>query len=264
MLEEAIRYNTAKQGELEVICSPLEKFFGVKLIHYRRFYLTGGMISLYTHSEWMDFSIKNRYWHSTVLYEKLKNLQYKNTLIYLWPSEPLNDAVYQGLYHHNLWNGITIYKKHGDCIESYAFATTKENIKMMNIYLSEIDVLEHFILYFKSKIFHSLTSSVEKEIMLPFSYDFPSEDERDATQKKFLEDTPVDNLYLRIKGTDIKLTKREKDCLTLLSSGKTAKEIANLLELSSRTIETYLENLRIKTGAISASQLIHIYHENGY
>lgn len=263
MLKEAICYNIEKRGEIKIICLPLENYFNFGLIHYRRFYSVGGMISLYNHEKWMEFSFKEKQLYSTVLHEKLKNLQDKNTLIYLWPLEPLNDVIYQGLYNHDLWNGITLYKKRADYIESYAFATSKENTNITNIYISEIDVLEHFISYFRSKISCILTNSVEKEIILPFSHDFSLESERDIIKKQFLQNTPINNFYLRVKGMDISITKREKECLSFLSLGKKPKEIARLLGLSSRTVESYIEHVKIKTNSHSTSQLIGIYQENG-
>jgi len=44
-----------------------------------------------------------------------------------------------------------------------------------------------------------------------------------------------------------KLTERESDILTLLSSGLTAKVIAKQLKISYRTVETHVANMRIKT-----------------
>lgn len=42
------------------------------------------------------------------------------------------------------------------------------------------------------------------------------------------------------------LTPRERECLRALRDGKTAKETAQMYNLSSRTIESYFENIKIK------------------
>lgn len=44
-----------------------------------------------------------------------------------------------------------------------------------------------------------------------------------------------------------RLTLRELQCLSYFSSGKTAKEIARILSLSPRVVETHLDNIRLKT-----------------
>lgn len=51
-------------------------------------------------------------------------------------------------------------------------------------------------------------------------------------------------------------SKREKDCMYFLIRGKTAKETAQLLGLSPRTVENYLSNIKIKLNVYSKSELI--------
>lgn len=52
------------------------------------------------------------------------------------------------------------------------------------------------------------------------------------------------------------LSPREISCIKYLLKGKTAKEIAKHLNLSYRTIEYYLENIRSKTGCRNKYELI--------
>jgi DNA-binding CsgD family transcriptional regulator len=60
-----------------------------------------------------------------------------------------------------------------------------------------------------------------------------------------------------IKGRDIIMSKREMECLSLLSKGKRAKEIASFFSLSPRTVESYLNNVKIKSEA-NINELIDI------
>ncbi len=52
-----------------------------------------------------------------------------------------------------------------------------------------------------------------------------------------------------------KLSKREKECFYHLSKGKTNKKIASLLQLSPKTIEHYIENMKFKLDITSLPQL---------
>lgn len=52
------------------------------------------------------------------------------------------------------------------------------------------------------------------------------------------------------------LTKRQAECLYYLTKGKTAKEIAELLCLSHRSIEHYIEAIKIKWDCKNRSKLI--------
>jgi len=53
-------------------------------------------------------------------------------------------------------------------------------------------------------------------------------------------------------------------CLQLTVKGYTAKKIAQQLGISYRTVEEYLNNIRIKAGANSKSALIEMTMENFY
>lgn len=52
------------------------------------------------------------------------------------------------------------------------------------------------------------------------------------------------------------ITKREWDCLALLVYGKTAKQIARILNISSRTVECYLNNVKNKLNVSCKADLI--------
>ena len=54
----------------------------------------------------------------------------------------------------------------------------------------------------------------------------------------------------------VRLSKRQYDCLIHLIHGKTTKEIARILDLSTRTVESYIETLKIKLNCYSKAQLI--------
>jgi DNA-binding CsgD family transcriptional regulator len=62
--------------------------------------------------------------------------------------------------------------------------------------------------------------------------------------------------HLQINGEYIAISKRESQCLALLSQGKTAKEIAKKLDISHRTIETYYDKMREKTHSNTRMELL--------
>jgi DNA-binding CsgD family transcriptional regulator len=61
----------------------------------------------------------------------------------------------------------------------------------------------------------------------------------------------VDEVY-----TDIKLTNRESECLFFVLRGKSAKEIAYILNISIKTVEGYIAQIKIKLNCYSKSSLI--------
>lgn len=81
--------------------------------------------------------------------------------------------------------------------------------------------------------------------------------------EKFLRHTFDYDLNEMMAESDVKhqeqsidFTPRELDCIVLLMQGYTFKMIANKLGISPRTVETYIENIKQKTGCFSKSELI--------
>lgn len=61
-----------------------------------------------------------------------------------------------------------------------------------------------------------------------------------------------------------KLSEREQECLFFMIRGKTSREISELLDISVRTVDTYVNNLKNKLGHSRKSQLIDFAIENGF
>jgi len=56
--------------------------------------------------------------------------------------------------------------------------------------------------------------------------------------------------------TKVYLSQREKECLQLYTQGKTAKQCAKILNISYRTFENYIQNIKSKLNVTSKSELI--------
>lgn len=80
-----------------------------------------------------------------------------------------------------------------------------------------------------------------------------------------MDNQPASQTALQnVKVNNVHLTQRELQCLKLTVKGYTAKRIAKELELSHRTVEEYLTNIRVKTGASSKAALIEMTIDNYY
>lgn len=62
--------------------------------------------------------------------------------------------------------------------------------------------------------------------------------------------------HLHVNGMRVELSKRESQCLEQLCLGYSAKESADRLFISARTVETHLENIRQKTFCKSKIQIM--------
>ena len=68
-------------------------------------------------------------------------------------------------------------------------------------------------------------------------------------------------LFHKSKYTPVQLTEKQARCLKLLAQGKSSKEIANLLDISHRTVEDYLAKTMEQLGCESSKELIALYHD---
>ncbi len=66
----------------------------------------------------------------------------------------------------------------------------------------------------------------------------------------------VKNYLLGEPFSDAYFTKREAECMMLIMQGYTNTQVAQLLSLSSRTVEFYIKNMRRKTGCESKADLM--------
>lgn len=70
-------------------------------------------------------------------------------------------------------------------------------------------------------------------------------------------------LAMYINNSQLKLSPREKECAFYLTRGMTAKEIARKMNISSRTVEFYLLNIKEKLGCVRRSEIVSKCLEDG-
>ena len=71
-------------------------------------------------------------------------------------------------------------------------------------------------------------------------------------------------IYRLDKKSNLGLSTRQEEVLFYLVRGKTAKSIANVLHISVRTVESYLNDIKLKLGCNSKSELIEFAIYNGF
>ncbi len=85
---------------------------------------------------------------------------------------------------------------------------------------------------------------------------------------QWLKRSDIDNpLQVYSIGKDfssVKLTRRQSECLFFLLRGKAAKDIGRILKISPRTVEEYIEQLKIKFNCYRKSELICAAIEKGF
>lgn len=255
--QETYEFNRKIIFLISKICQPLQINFDFNLITYRRFYNDGKMLYLFNHQEWMKFVLEKEFWVTTKFQEKIKFINKSASIHSIWDEKYLEkDKIYKALFEYNIWNGISIYKKFEHFIEAFAFATTKENTSILNFYIENMEMIEHFILYFREQI-SSIIRKIDPHILIPFEISpLISEKKTISGIGSFFESTPLNRVTLNINGFDCSLSRREMECLIPTIKGKTSKEIARMLSLSPRSVEKYIDNIKMKLHCDSRGQMM--------
>lgn len=135
------------------------------------------------------------------------------------------------------------------------FATSCNNTKIVSTYITQFQLLQQFVRYFKFENRHAFQCAEDYGVNLVQLKQAAYFDNHNIAEcsPKYVEnyDDPVfSNLSLR-----------EQQCLKGLLEGKTAKEIARYYNLSYRTVEEYIANLKGKLGCRHLHDLFILFKE---
>ncbi len=172
-------------------------------------------------------------------------------------------------------HAFTIVNSKENLKDFYHFATHLNNKAINQVYLSNLDLLQKFIYHFHEKVQQSknLSSAYQFQYALDmqgsgFSTKDLSPTPNDVQQKKSefmdclaLQSKQNQQTYLLHKDTPkaILLAPQQTKCLHLLLKSYPNKKIALELQLSNRTIDHYLERLRILLGCKNSKEMIATY-----
>lgn len=177
-------------------------------------------------------------------------------------NSPKNDRAAALLKPYGITNSFGIYNRDNfGCLTAFNFYSMSEDPHFSRFYLENVHLLEHFTQYFELKA-KNLIKPLDNRVFARFhqKLNISSQSEETSIFKnkinQFLLETKLPHTILKCKAGDIRLTNREGQCLYHLSQGKTFKEIAHSLGLSSRTVEYYFNRLKERSGYQSREELI--------
>lgn len=247
----------ASASELNQICQPFLKKLNLALFVYGRFYNDGGCSVLSTNPHILQHNLKQGYLLTIPIPEQFIKTKFHYLLV---PTDGYDKVLYECATYFNIDSGIDFIEREKDYYEMFYFSLPANTPNSQNFYLHHLDEFEKFKLYFKSKGGSLLTKSYQNKILLP-------EDMR-SNIKGFNKDLskgstfqyPINNeeFSFTIHGEQVKLTAREFQCFILILKGLSAKEISNLLYISSRTVEIHFKNIKKKLRCHNKSDFIQL------
>ncbi|GGI82366.1 helix-turn-helix transcriptional regulator [Legionella impletisoli] len=252
------------------LCDPILSQVGISYFNYIKIYHQDCSRELLTNNpEWISHFYKN------ALYNSIGAIDVEHLLpkgYFLWSEMDIKDPIYlQGRDFFDIDHGISFVVKRDDVTYLYIFAANRSQHEINNFYVRNIDLLQHFIHYFNDSGQHLIQLAGKNRIYLPEPQIIypravsPYSLSHDA-KKQFFEATKISRYFLLNESDDLYLTPKQADCAALLIKGFTSKEIAKKMNLSYRTVEGYVleikKKIQEKIGAISRDRLIEILSES--
>ena len=266
-----LQYNQANIQKINEICAPLKDCFGITSFGYCRA-LDGGRYIFISNCPIIlkvftcyDYILNTKVFRPLPQYFSMYE-PYK----FGWP-ENTRDELIEGMNAQGVFNGFNIIRNNAGTWENYFFATNEDSPLIKNFYASHFSVLEDFIDHF-NKVAGKLidTSNITRQGILPYFKDNYHQIETVFHKRTTWEDS-IDKFNSLLNSSvqaeiyelaqQNSLTKRELQCLSYLSAGNTAKEIARTLNIGHRTVETHINSIRLKTSCQTKKELTHWFEE---
>lgn len=263
------QYNFSKsicaksQSEIRDICNYLILYFGIDHFCFIRNYIDGTHICLTTHTEWMELVYKSYYRYDIFL----KGIDSYFSGVHLWASLNNQESFVNFKQHSRIDNGIVLIDKQLDYCEFYNFATSERNNEIIDFYIANLDILWRHIFYFKDKAAHLIKQAEKDRLILPKRIEQQkSEPLVDINHQPLNMETiaPIKRYYINVNNDQSYLTQVEARCCYYLIRALSIKEIAKLINLSPRTVENHLNNVKHKFSCATTSDLIKVLHHSSF
>jgi len=161
---------------------------------------------------------------------------------------------------------FTMVEKKKNSSDFYHFASQHSSPAINHVYLANMDLLKNFIEFFKGSICASVTLS--NAYRLTFCIDKAAPGYTVKSNEYFLNDfnnrlefiNEIQKHDVNKPRPALSLPPQQLRCMQLLVEGHSAKKIADILNLSTRTVENYLAHIRKSLKCSNSKQLIIAYH----
>jgi DNA-binding CsgD family transcriptional regulator len=249
-LKNHISLTSAK--DIQQICAPLFELLGITYFNFTRVYADGGRIRLCTDPLWVEYFYSSELYKTSV-FERNPGLYIPGQ--FLWSqcdTNPSLEVLKQHLREgYNRANVLSIVKPQQTFMDVFNIAGQSQDTEINNKYLTYMSCIHKFLNYFLIKAAKFIALSEKARFFVPIEQEQFLSDDGSGLQKgsishQFMEKLEFKQVFISNKKNNILLSPRETQSLILTLKGKSAKEIGRELNLSPRSVETYIENIKRK------------------
>lgn len=254
------------------ICQPFFQRTPINYFEYVRFYDSGEMLLLGTHPEGMIKAFVSNLFPSQEELESFQAYGVKVACLSHNMELPpgvgaLNTERYKNnifnAAEHNIFHRIYFIERCSNYYKIYGYGVCKGSTSIMNYYLNSMPVLEKFVKHFESHARELIEIEANKNsIVLPNYHSRISSIQSQIPSVQHYYETEFESFESDLFAKQVdRLTSREKECLSLVAQGYTMKNTARKLQISPRTVEQHLRNIKDKYGLHTKNQLVEIWHD---
>ncbi len=253
----ALQYAIRAVPRMKELAAPLMQYLGICSFSYMRIYKDSSYLSLLNGYE--EFNTK---YFETIqksdphFIETMQNTTHEEPQFSIWPTDQKKlTPIFSLLDSYNIWHGFQItYRKENYC-EMFSFSFDKQSSDKTAFFLKNIPLFIKFIAFFRTQAGDLIDDRDKKKIAV-FPQKFCIDPvEINESMHKFLADINKPFLLHDISGNIVHLTKRESECFKFFTKNRTSKEIARLLDISPKTVEIYISNIKQKLGIHYKNQI---------
>ncbi len=146
-----------------------------------------------------------------------------------------------------------------DYLEEFSFFPLASHRASYESLSSNYDLLRHFIFYFLDQSSDLLRNAPRFKFISSSKKIFTKDD-----SLKFCMQTMKTKKYYLNTDTQSYLTKREAHCAYLISKNMRSQDIAKVMKISSRTVEDYIESIKLKSHISHKSKLQDFLCKSGF
>lgn len=232
--------------EIKEFCRPFLESQNLTMFAYSRVFPDGSRSELWTDLKSLEHSFIDKKYIADIYTPSIYSEDEK--YVYL-PSkiESLKDKQIKLKYlnqisdQRNIFdndNCFNIIRKSKELCEYFIFYTSKKFKDPVNFYLNKIPLFDKYIDDFKLKIEPNIQTADSNKIV-----------KLKIPKPNYVHTENIDD-------TKILFSKREYQICKYIVNGKTAPETASYLGLSTRTIEKYIEQIKLKVGCNRKTELV--------
>ena len=245
---------------IQMLCQPLQRF-GITFFSHVRLYADNSATFICNSAKWTEVFFGNNYTPHSVCYYPLTSTEHiilADTVKRRGMTQKILDEFHAIGYGHM----ITIIQQHENYKDIFHFAGNPSDEQLNNRYLWHMSDLRSFLHYYKSQSMQHKSLRAKNNLMI----DIPEHGKFDIEENIPNNENDFTNYYQQLRTDRIYinneyLTQREFECLHWLSLGKTQDETAMIMNISTRTVQAHIDNIKNKTQCKNQLQLGILYKQ---